>query len=294
MKLTEIQVAQNESEQKKQTNNSKPEIDTLKTKIVSAEKAIIERAKAHDRQRKVLNDEAKAERDALENEYKRQSKQRDEQARAQDEAYKHKLQYLELAQKDVKTERKRWQEKEKEFERNLVATAGELRELRADHAQAVELHEAFKAHIEAKEAARATEAANWELKKKALAAEHKLAVRHVEVEKNARIAHLEREIAKAKDDLGDAQEEVERLTEEVGAGGDLMSPEPTYEEKKFDRLASSSSPSPSKREVASPTTPYDRGSVSSPVPAKSQDAATDAAPPAQPRQVEGQVEEGAF
>jgi len=218
-----------ESEHKhKMGNSSKGEIEVLKAKVAASEKSLSDRSKAFDRQAKIQADEAKAERDAMENEYKRQIKQRDEQAKAQNEAHKYKLQYLELSQKDIKNERKRWQDKEKEFERTLVTLAGELRELRSEHTQAVEVHEAFRAHTEAKEAARQAEASNWEIKKQSLQAEHKLTLRQVEVEKNARIAQLERELHKVKDELNDAMDEIEKLSEAVASGGGAE-PAPSYE-----------------------------------------------------------------
>jgi len=232
----------------------------------------------------MLIDEAKSERDALDAEYKRQLKQREEQAKAQAEAHKYKLQFLEGSQKDIKGERKKWQAKEKELEKTLIALTGELRELRTEHSQGVEAHEAYRAHIEAKEAARAAEASNWEIKRQTLAAEHQLALRQVEAEKNSRIAQLERELSKLKDELNDAMEEIESLSAELGGGGggraQSYQPEPVAETPKY-----------SSRAVAPP--------AAEATPA----AAAEAAPPSQPAAelsadasapAQGNVEEGQF
>jgi len=100
----------------------------------------------------------------------------------------------------------------------LVALTAELRELKLEHQQAVDLHEAFRAHVEAKESARQMETSNWDIKRQALVAEHQLALKQSETGKNARVAQLERELQKVKSELDDAQEEVERLTVALEAG----------------------------------------------------------------------------
>jgi len=143
---------------------------------------------------------------------------RDREQKTQNEAYKYKLQYLELSQKELQKERKRWQDKEREYEKSLVALTAELRELKLEHQQAVDLHEAFRAHVEAKESARQMETSNWDIKRQALVAEHQLALKQSETGKNARVAQLERELQKVKSELDDAQEEVERLTVALEAG----------------------------------------------------------------------------
>jgi chromosome segregation ATPase len=227
--LQAANISLQESEQRKTGSaDYAAEIDGIKAKISAAEKAIAERAKQFDRDCKKIVDDAKAQREQLENEYKRQLKLRDEEAKAQNEQHKYKVQYLDVSQKDIKAERKRWAEKEKDYERQLLAVMSELRELRAEHSQTTDLHDAFKTHIEAKDSARSAKAANWEVKRKAMQAEHQLAVRHLTAEKNQRISQLEREIHKVKDELADAHEEIEKLSEEVGAARD----EPVYEEKK--------------------------------------------------------------
>jgi len=134
------------------------------------------------------------------------------------EQYEHKLQYLELSQQELQKERKRWQDKEREYEKSLVALTAELRQLKMEHQHAVELHEAFRAHVDAKESARSLETSNWEIKKQALVAESQFALKQSDTSKNSRIAQLEREVAKLKGELEDAQEEVERLTVTLEAG----------------------------------------------------------------------------
>jgi len=283
-KLGEASIALSEVGHKKKIGgNSKTEVEVLKAKLATAEKNLSDKNKGYDRKTKMLMDEAKSERDALESEYKRQLKAREEQAKAQSEAHKYKLQFLEASQKDIKGERKKWQEKEKELEKTLIALTGELRELRTEHTQAVEMHEAYRAHTEAKEAARAAEASNWEIKRQTLAAEHQLALRQVEAEKASRIAQLERELSKVKDELNDAMEEIENLSAELGGGGggggrahQSYQPEPVVE-----------APKPSRSYTASP--------VASPKAAPLVEAtpAAEAAPSLEP-QAEGHVEEGQF
>jgi len=211
----------------------------------------------------MILDDNKLERENMENDYKRQIKQRDEQSKAQNEAYKYKLQYLEVSQQELKGERKRWQDKEREFEKNLVTLAAELRELRAEHQQAVDLHESFRGHVEAKEAARSAESSSWDIKKKAQSAEHALALRQGETERNARVSQLERELLKVKDELNDALEEIETLT----AG-----------------MKQAAAPAPQKRAEyktpSTPTTPAPR--ASQPQPVQPQPVVAAAPPPAEP------------
>jgi myosin heavy subunit len=211
-KLGDQQDALSEADHHHRVGDSdKAAMEALKSRLSASERALDDQSKAYDRKVKIFLDDAKVEREGLEADYKRQLKQQDEQTKAQKEASKYKTQYLEASQEELKNERKRWQEKEREFERTLVTLASELRELRTEHQQAVHTHDAFRAHVEAKEAARQSEASGWDVKKKSLSSEHSLALRNVEAEKTARIAQLERELTKAKGELNDALEEIETL-----------------------------------------------------------------------------------
>jgi cell division septation protein DedD len=147
----------------------------------------------------------------------------------------------------------------------------------------VESHEAYRAHIEAKEAARAAEASNWEIKRQTLAAEHQLALRQVEAEKNSRIAQLERELSKVKDELNDAMEEIESLSAELGGGGGGGGRAQSYQPEPI-----AVTPKPGSR-ISSPTASY---AVSPPAPPPIATPAAEAAPSSEP--AVGTVEEGQF
>jgi len=116
-----------------------------------------------------------------------------------------------MSQKEVEKERKRWQDKERDYERNLVALASEFRELKAEHGQAVDTHDAFRSHVEAKESARTLEANSFEVKRQALVSQHALALRQSQASSNSKIAQLERELARIRSSLDDAREENDRL-----------------------------------------------------------------------------------
>jgi len=217
--LIEAQSALSDLEHKrKSADGSRTEIEVLKTKLHASEKLVLEKNKSSDKQQQIIRDEAKQELEDLKKEHERDLAKRDREQKTQNEAYKYKLQYLELSQKELQKERKRWQDKEREYEKSLVALTAELRELKLEHQQAVDLHEAFRAHVEAKESARQMETSNWDIKRQALVAEHQLALKQSETGKNARVAQLERELQKVKSELDDAQEEVERLTVALEAG----------------------------------------------------------------------------
>jgi chromosome segregation ATPase len=218
----ELQAQYGELEHKRKTaDGSRTEIEVLKTKLAAAEKVISEKNKALEKQAQILRDESKHEVEDLKKEHERQLQTSAHEAKSQNEAYKYKLQYLELSQKELEKERKRWQDKEREYERALVGLTAELRELKLEHQQAVDTHEAFRAHVDAKESARTLEASSFEIKKQALVAEHQLALRQGQAAQNSKIAQLERELARVKGDLDDAREENERLTLALESGGGL-------------------------------------------------------------------------
>lgn len=211
--MAEAQAALSDVEHKrKSADGNRTELEVLKAKLAASEKLVAEKAKSADKQVQLVREELQAEIEELKKDHERDLAKRDQDQKTQGEAYKYKLQYLELSQKELQSERKKWQEKEREYEKAVVSITTELRELKLEHQQAVDLHEAFKAHVEAKESARTQESSNWDIKKQAMAAEHQLGLRQSETTKNGRIAQLEREVAKLKIELEDAQEEVERLT----------------------------------------------------------------------------------
>lgn len=217
--LIEAQSALSDLEHKrKSADSSRTEVEVLKAKLVAAERQIIDKNRSFDKQMQIIKDESKQELEDTVREHDRDIKKRDLEQKVQNEAYKYKLQYLELSQKELQKERKRWQDKEREYEKSLVSLTAELRELKLEHQQAVDLHEAFRAHVEAKESARQMETSNWEIKRQALIAEHQLALKQSETGKNAKVAQLEREVQKIKSELDDCHEEIDRLTNALEAG----------------------------------------------------------------------------
>jgi len=85
----------------------------------------------------------------------------------------------------------------------------------------VDTHEAFRAHVDAKESARTLETSSFEIKRQALVAEHQLALRQGQAAQNSKIAQLERELSRVRGDLDDAREENERLTLALETGSGL-------------------------------------------------------------------------
>jgi len=211
--LLEAKAALSELEHKrKSADTNRSEIEVLRAKLIASEKLVVDKGKATDRQINFIRDEAKQELEDSKKEHQRELSKRDHEQKTLSEQYEYKLQYLELSQQELHKERKRWQDKEREYEKSLVALTAELRHLKLEHQHAVDLHEAFRAHVEAKESARQMETSGWDIKKQTLTAEHQLALRQTETSKSSRIAQLEREVNKMKVDLDDAHEEIERLT----------------------------------------------------------------------------------
>jgi len=215
----DLQSAYGELEHKRKTaDGSRTEIETLKTKLSAAEKVISEKNKALDKQAQILRDEIKHEIEELKKENDRALQLSEQESKAQNEAYKYKLQYLELSQKELEKERKRWQDKERDYEKNLVTLAAEFRELKLEHQQAVDTHDAFRAHVDAKESARTLKVSSFEIKRQALVAEHQLGQRQSAAGSNSKIAQLERELSRIRSSLDDAREETERLTLALESG----------------------------------------------------------------------------
>jgi len=217
--LLEAKAALSELEHKrKSADTNRSEIEVLRAKLTASEKSVVDKGKSIDRQINFIKDECKQELEDSKKEHQREISKRDHEQKTLSEQYEYKLQYLELSQQELHKERKRWQDKEREYEKSLVALTAELRHLKLEHQHAVDLHEAFRAHIDAKESARQMENSSWDIKKQTLTAEHQLALRQSETAKNSRIAQLEREVNKMKGELDDAHEEIERLTVALEAG----------------------------------------------------------------------------
>jgi len=211
--LVELQTQYDDLENKrKSADGSRSEIETLKTKYSANEKVIQEKNKALDKQAQLQRDEIKHNIEELKKEHEKALKNSEQEAKAQNEQYKYKLQYLELSQKELEKERKRWQDKERDYERNLVTLAAEFRELKLEHQQASETHDAFRSHVEAKDSARTLEHSGFEIKKQALIAEHLLELRQSGSASKSKTAQMERELHRIKSSLEDAREENERLT----------------------------------------------------------------------------------
>jgi len=211
--LVELQTQYGDLENKRKTaDGSRSEVESLKTKLSANEKVIQEKNKAVDKQAQLQRVEIKHQIEELKKEHEKALKNSEQEAKAQNEQYKYKLQYLELSQKELEKERKRWQDKERDYERNLVTLASEFRELKLEHQQATDTHDAFRSHVEAKDSARTLEHSSFEIKKQALVAEHQLELRQSGAQSRGKIAQLERELHRTRSSLEDAREENERLT----------------------------------------------------------------------------------
>jgi len=218
----ELQARYGELDHRRKTaDGGRSEIEVLKTRIAAAEKIVNDKNKALEKQAALVREEGKQEIEALKQEHERALKASELEAKTQNEAYKYKLQYLELSQKELEKERKRWQEKEKEYERAIVNLTAEHRELKLEHQQAIDTHEAFRVNVEAKESSRTLEASSFEIKKQSLVAEHQLALKQAQATNNSRIQQLERDIQRFKQELDQTNEENERLTLALESGSGL-------------------------------------------------------------------------
>jgi len=218
----ELQARYGELDHRRKTaDGGRSEIEVLKTRIAAAEKIVNDKNKAIEKQAALVRDEGKQETEALKQEHERALKASELEAKTQNEAYKYKLQYLELSQKELEKERKRWQEKEKEYERAIVNLTAEHRELKLEHQQAIDTHEAFRVNVEAKESSRTLEASSFEIKKQSLVAEHQLSLKQAQATNNSRIQQLERDIQRGKQELDQTNEENERLTLALESGSGL-------------------------------------------------------------------------
>jgi len=276
----EMQAQFGELDHKRKTaDGGRSEIEVLKTKIATAEKVINDKNKALEKQAALVREEAKQEVDDLKKEQERALVNSQLEAKTQNEALKYKLQYLELSQKELEKEKKRWQEKEKEYERAIVNLTAELRELKLEHSQAIDQHEAYRVNVEAKESSKSLETSNFEIKKQSLVAEHQLQLKQAQATNNSRIQQLERDITRSKEDLSKTLEDNERLTLALESGSGMPedmkrsafsyeddTPVQTREERKkeFEELAASK-PQIEPEETTTTTTEPDTLSSEQPV-----------------------------
>jgi len=135
-----------------------------------------------------------------------------------------------LSQKDLKRERKVWQDKESATKRQLSQLSAEVRELKAKLHQSSELHDAYKQHVESKEAARSTETSGWDMRKQALLSEHQLELKRASGAQSSRISQLESELERVKAELEHSNAQVQQLKEQLHEDGGSYSTR--HEQKK--------------------------------------------------------------
>jgi len=98
---------------RKSADGNRTELEVLKAKLSASEKLVGEKSKAADKQAQLVREELQAEIEEQKRDHERDIQKRDQEQKTQGEAYKYKLQYLELSQKELQKERKKWQEKER-------------------------------------------------------------------------------------------------------------------------------------------------------------------------------------
>jgi len=210
------------------------ENDVLQARLEAQGKSSTDREAEYEKELKLHKDRFGKEISRLTSVHDRDIQQREQHAKTQDEAYKYKLQYLELSQSELRAEKQRFQEKEREERKNLVALQAQVRELKSKYKQSVDLHEAFRQHVEAKDAARQMESSGWDIKKQALAAEHKLALSRLEQQHLHKQAELESQIERLQSDLQDSQQHVKDLNERLRELGDHSAPAPSSSKHDYD------------------------------------------------------------
>jgi len=110
----ELQARYGELDHRRKTaDGGRSEIEVLKTRIAAAEKIVNDKNKALEKQAALVRDEGKQETEALKQEHERALKASELEAKTQNEAYKYKLQYLELSQKELGKEKKTMARKRK-------------------------------------------------------------------------------------------------------------------------------------------------------------------------------------
>jgi len=235
VELVEAQASLAEADRKRESSlaDLKTELEVLQAQLESERKASQERDSDLEKESKLHKERFAKELARITAQTDRDLKQRDAAAKNQEESFKYKLQYLELSQKDLKRERKVWQDKEAATKRQLSQLSSEVRELKSKLHQSSELHEAYKQHVESKEAARSTETSGWDMRKQALLSEHQLELKRSSGAQSSRISQLESELERVKAELEHATSQVQQLKEQLHEEGGSYSSTPSrHEEKK--------------------------------------------------------------
>jgi len=255
------------------------EKDVLDAKLEAERKSAKDREADFEKELKMHKDRFAKELARLNNLHERDSQQREQQAKTQEDAYKYKLQYLELSAQELKSEKGRAQDKERNDRKQLVQATAQLRELKSKYKQAVDLHEAFRQHVESRDAARQMESSGWDVKKHSLLSEHKLALQQVESEHKKRHIELEAEIERLKSELDDSQSHVKQLSERLaesekdGGGSAVASILSSYAPRREEKHEA---------KAVAPAASYQPQPAAAPAPAAevAAPAAEEAAPPA--------------
>jgi myosin heavy subunit len=248
VELVEAQAALAEADRKRESSlaDLKTELEVLNAQLEEERKASRERDSDLEKESRLHKERFAKELARVTSQHDRDLKQKDALQKNQEESFKYKLQYLELSQKDLKRERKTWQDKEQGTKRQLTQLSAEIRELKAKLHQANELHEAYKSHVDSKEASRSSESSGWDMKKQALISEHQLELKRAQGSQTSRISQLEHELERVKADLDHANSTIQQLNEQIAedSGSHYEAPKRGRQEEKK---------APAKRESTSST-----------------------------------------
>jgi myosin heavy subunit len=217
VELVEAQASLAEADRKRESSlaDLKTELEVLNAQLEAERKGAHERDVDLEKEGRLHKERYAKELARVTAQFERDIKQKEALNKNQEESFKYKLQYLELSQRDLKRERKAWQDKEQAAKRQLSQLSSEVRELKSKLHQAGELHEAYKQHVESKEAARSTESSGWDIRKQALHSEHQLELKRASGSQTARISQLEGELERAKAELEHANAQIQQLNEQI-------------------------------------------------------------------------------
>jgi len=234
VELVEAQASLAEADRKRESSlaDLKTELEVINAQLESERKGAHERDLDLEKESRLHKERYAKELSRVTAQFDRDIKQKEVLQKNQEESFKYKLQYLELSQKDLKRERKTWQDKEQVAKRQTSQLSSEVRELKSKLHQATELHEAYKQHVESKEAARSTESSGWDIKRTALASEHQLELKRASGAQASRIAQLEGELERVKADLEHANAQVQQYKDASTEDEPYQSRHARREEKK--------------------------------------------------------------
>jgi len=237
VELVESQAALAEADRKRETSlaDLKTEHEVLNAQLESERKAAHERDVDLEEEIKIHKDRLAKELARVVAQNERDLKAKDAVMKTQEESYKYKLQYLELSQKDLKRERKLFQDKEQATKKQVAQLSSEVREVKSQLRQQVDIHEAYRQHVESKEAARSTEVSGWDIRKQALLSEHSLETKRNESKNLNRIAQLEAELERLKADYENQKMTIQQLNEQIAEGGGSYEPEPVVKKRESKR-----------------------------------------------------------